>query len=69
MEICRNTEPNLSFLKKVRKLASDKKIVLIFDECTTGFRSAFGGLHKKINIYPDICILEKLLEMAMLSRQ
>ena len=61
MEICRNTEPNLSFLKKVRKLASDKKIVLIFDECTTGFRSAFGGLHKKINIYPDICIFGKTL--------
>ena len=61
MEICRNTEPNLSFLKKVRKLASDKKIVLIFDECTTGFRSTFGGLHKKINIYPDICIFGKTL--------
>ena len=61
MEVCRNTEPNISFLKKVRKLASRNKIVLIFDECTTGFRGNFGGLHKKINVYPDISIFGKTL--------
>ena len=61
MEICRNTEPNKVFLKKVRKIASKYKIVLIFDECTTGFRGNFGGMHKKINIYPDICIFGKTL--------
>ena len=61
MEVCRNTEPNISFLKKVRKLASRNKIVLIFDECTTGFRGNFGGLHKKINVNPDICIFGKTL--------
>ena len=42
MEVSRNTLPNISFLKKVRKLA-DEKIVLIFDECTTGFRESFEG--------------------------
>tara|TARA_E500000178_G_scaffold30315_1_gene27450 strand:+ start:1447 stop:3501 length:2055 start_codon:yes stop_codon:yes gene_type:complete len=61
MEVCRNTEPNISFLKKVRKLASRNKIVLIFDECTTGFRGNFGGLHKKISVNPDICIFGKTL--------
>ena len=61
MEVCRNTEPNISFLKKVRKLASRNNIVLIFDECTTGFRGNFGGLHKKINIHPDISIFGKTL--------
>ena len=61
MEVCRNTEPNISFLKKVRKLASKNNIVLIFDECTTGFRGNFGGLHKKINVNPDICIFGKTL--------
>jgi glutamate-1-semialdehyde 2,1-aminomutase len=61
MEVCRNTKPDLSFLKKVRKLASKNKIVLIFDECTTGFRGNYGGLHKKIKIYPDICIFGKTL--------
>ena len=61
MEICRNTEPNIKFLKKVRKLATKNRVVLIFDECTTGFRGNFGGLHKKINITPDICIFGKTL--------
>jgi len=61
MEVCRNTAPDLTFLKKVRKLASKNKIVLIFDECTTGFRGNYGGLHKKIKIYPDISIFGKTL--------
>ena len=38
-----------------------KKIILIFDECTSGFRESFGGLQKKININPDILILGKAL--------
>ena len=33
MEVKRNEEPKNDFLKKVRYLAN-KKIVLIFDECT-----------------------------------
>ena len=37
------------------------KIVLIFDECTTGFRETLGGLHKKVNVKPDICIFGKAL--------
>ena len=61
MEVCRNTEPNINFLKKVRNLASINKIILIFDECTTGFRETYGGLHKKIKIYPDISIFGKTL--------
>ena len=47
--------------KKVRKLADEKKIVLIFDECTTGFRRVFGGLHLLINVIPDIAIFGKAL--------
>ena len=61
MEVCRNTEPNVTFLKRIRNLANKNKIVLIFDECTTGFREALGGLHKKINIIPDMAILGKAL--------
>ena len=34
---------------------------MIFDECTSGFRQTFGGLHLKYNINPDICILGKAL--------
>ena len=61
MEVCRTTKPNFSFLKKVRNLANKKKIILIFDECTTGFRETFGGLHKNININPDMLVLGKAL--------
>ena len=50
MEVCRSTKPNISFLKKVRKLCTKKNIILIFDECTTGFRECLGGIHKKIKI-------------------
>ena len=38
MEVARNNLPNVNFLKFVRNLADKKKIVLIFDECTTGFK-------------------------------
>ena len=37
MEVVRNILPKDNFLKKVREIASKNKIVLIFDECTTGF--------------------------------
>ena len=61
MEVIRNVEPSDDFLQRVRKLASDKNIVLIFDECTSGFRECFGGLHKKYHVYPDIAVYGKTL--------
>jgi len=61
MEIFRNYPPKNNFLQKVRKLASRKKIVLIFDECTSGFRESYGGLHLNYKVYPDMCILGKAL--------
>ncbi len=61
MEVIRNNEPEGDFLHKVRKLASDHGIVLIFDECTTGFRETFGGIHKKYDIEPDMAVFGKAL--------
>tara|TARA_Y100001970_G_scaffold286823_1_gene409927 strand:- start:27 stop:2087 length:2061 start_codon:yes stop_codon:yes gene_type:complete len=61
MEVSRSTQPNIKFLKEVRDLATKKNIVLIFDECTSGFRQCFGGLHKLIKINPDIAIFGKAL--------
>ena len=61
MEVIRNVKPKNNFLKKVKKLSEEKKIVLIFDECTTGFRENLGGIHLKYKINPDICILGKAL--------
>lgn len=61
MEVSRNMGPEDGFLEKVRKLATDKNIVLIFDECTSGFRQTFGGLHKLFGVEPDMAIFGKAL--------
>jgi len=61
MEVVRNIEPEDGFLNKVRKLATEKGIVLIFDECTSGFRETFGGLHKKYGVEPDMAMFGKAL--------
>ena len=61
MEVIRNFEPSDGFLYKVRQLASKNNIVLIFDECTSGFRECYGGLHKKYEVYPDIAVYGKTL--------
>ena len=61
MEVSRSEEPNKNFLKNVRDLASKNNIVLIFDECTSGFRETFGGLHKKYGINPDMAMFGKTL--------
>ena len=61
MEVTRNIKPSKEFLKGVRELCDYYKIVLIFDECTSGFRETFGGLHLKYGIDPDISIFGKAL--------
>jgi glutamate-1-semialdehyde 2,1-aminomutase len=61
MEVVRNHEPEDNFLHKVRKLATARNIVLIFDECTSGFRETFGGLHKKYGVEPDMAMFGKAL--------
>ena len=61
MEVSRNVRPKNNFLQKVRKLCDEKNIILIFDECTSGFRNCFGGLHKVFNIKPDMAMFGKAL--------
>ncbi len=61
MEVMRNSEPEDDFLHKVRKLSTDRGIILIFDECTSGFRETNGGLHKKYGVEPDMAMFGKAL--------
>ncbi len=61
MEVSRSMKQEASFLESVRNLASGKNIVLIFDECTSGFRETFGGLHKKYGVEPDMAVFGKAL--------
>ena len=61
MEVERNEAPKNNFLEKVRELCNKKGIILIFDECTSGFRECFGGLHLKYKINPDMAMFGKAL--------
>ena len=61
MEVMRNKGPEDNFLHKVRQLATERGIVLIFDECTSGFRETFGGIHKKYGVEPDMAMFGKAL--------
>jgi glutamate-1-semialdehyde 2,1-aminomutase len=61
MEVSRNNGPQDNFLSKVRDLATQHGIVLIFDECTSGFRETFGGLHLKYGVEPDMAMFGKAL--------
>lgn len=61
MEVSRNMGPAEGFLQRVRELATAKGIVLIFDECTSGFRQSFGGLHKLYGVEPDMAMFGKTL--------
>ncbi|MBI5485469.1 MAG: aminotransferase class III-fold pyridoxal phosphate-dependent enzyme, partial [Deltaproteobacteria bacterium] len=61
MEVVRNMGPEDDFLHKVRQLATQRGIVLIFDECTSGFRETFGGIYKKYGVEPDMAMFGKAL--------
>ena len=61
MEVSRSYKPKNNFLKRIRKISKQKKIVLIFDECSSGFRECNGGLHKKFGIHPDMAMFGKAL--------
>ena len=53
MEVSRSTAPDIEFLAKVRKLANEKNIILIFDECTSDL-AMFWGIHLLTGVSPDI---------------
>jgi glutamate-1-semialdehyde 2,1-aminomutase len=61
MEVQRTSPPDPGFLEGVRELCSRAGIVLIFDECTSGFRETFGGLHLKYGVEPDMAMFGKAL--------
>lgn len=61
MEVCRNDGPEPGYLQKIRELCTSKGIILIFDECTSGFRETFGGLYKKYGVEPDMAIFSKTM--------
>ncbi len=61
MEVQREKDPNIKFLREIRSFCNKNKTILIFDECTSGFRETYGGIHMKYNIQPDLLTLGKCL--------
>ncbi len=61
MEPIRNYEPTQEFIDFVHKTAKDKKVPLIIDEISAGFRICNGGAHLKLGFKPDIVVFSKAL--------
>lgn len=61
MEPTRNVDPSPGFLEAIRETCRKRKIVLIFDEITAGWRLALGGAHLKYGVMPDIAVFAKAL--------
>jgi glutamate-1-semialdehyde 2,1-aminomutase len=53
--------PQDSFLKDLRRVTENEKILLIFDEVITGFRVALGGAQEVFGIRPDLTCLGKII--------
>jgi len=53
--------PKPGYLKTLRKLCSDNKSLLIFDEVITGFRLCFGGAQRLFKVRPDLTCLGKIV--------
>jgi glutamate-1-semialdehyde 2,1-aminomutase len=50
-----------SFLHELRKLTSERGVLLFFDEVITGFRCSPGGAQQALGIKPDLTSLAKIL--------
>jgi glutamate-1-semialdehyde 2,1-aminomutase len=61
MEPQRGQEPAQGFLEEVRDIAAEIGAVLIFDEITTGFRMTNGGIHKLLQVNPDMAVFAKAM--------
>jgi glutamate-1-semialdehyde 2,1-aminomutase len=61
MEPMRASFPKDNFLIGIREVTQRDNIVLVFDEITSGWRSSIGGIHKKLNVCPDIAVFAKAM--------
>ncbi|MCX6809667.1 MAG: aminotransferase class III-fold pyridoxal phosphate-dependent enzyme [Candidatus Berkelbacteria bacterium] len=59
MEPIRNFKPNKDFISAIRSETRKRKIVLIVDEVTAGWRLNLGGAHLTLGIEPDIAVFGK----------
>jgi glutamate-1-semialdehyde aminotransferase len=53
--------PPEGYLEGVRELASRHEVVLIFDEVSSGFRIALGGVQEFAGVTPDLSVFAKAI--------
>ena len=61
MEPVRNHEPQPGFLARVREIATEIGVVLVFDEVSSGWRLNTGGAHLLYGVTPDIAVFAKAI--------
>jgi len=61
MEPTRSVDPQPGFLENVRALCHRSGAVLVFDEITSGWRLALGGVHLRYGVAPDVAVFAKAL--------
>lgn len=61
MEPLRFAYPKDNFLAQVLERAQKYNVVLIFDEITSGWRYALGGIHEKLGTIPHIAVFAKAM--------
>ncbi|NKB67161.1 MAG: aminotransferase class III-fold pyridoxal phosphate-dependent enzyme [Candidatus Latescibacteria bacterium] len=61
MEPMRSELPPAGYLEGVRELARRHDVVLIFDEVSSGFRIALGGVQEYTGVTPDISVFAKAI--------
>lgn len=61
MEPMRTELPPPGFLEGVRELATRHGVVLIFDEVSSGFRIALGGVQEYTGVIPDLSVFAKAI--------
>ena len=66
MEVQRSTPPDPGFLEGVRDLCTRRNIVLIFDECTSGFEKHLEDFISNMELTLILRCLVRLWEMDML---
>lgn len=59
LESVRNYYPEKNFIQTIRNITRERKIVLIIDEITAGFRLNTGGAHLLFNLKPDLAVFAK----------
>ncbi len=59
LEIIRNDQPDIEFLRAISEAAKARGIVFIVDEITSGWRLNLGGAHLLYEVTPDIAVFGK----------